>query len=340
MKRIMLGVVGLVLFAAVGSARAGVEADPNKDYIITPDAGPFAICVRGYSGDTARDKAHHVVLKLRENGWPAYMYDFSAEEERKAKEILDERYRNYPPDYPHRKTIRVEKHWGVFVGGYRSLEDAGKAAARLKREPKEKWPEVAYCDTFERGKGPPVELNPIATANEKGNIIQINPYFQAFASRNPTYRDEQKPDTSEEDAIIKKLNSGRPYNMLAACGGHYTLIVKVFEGGRVVQAQSTSDKFLETLGLGKEGEVIDATRKQAEEVARVLREQMKLDAYVLHTRTGSVLSIGILDDPESPAAKQLVERIKNIRFTKDEKTPPPPAFQFLPEPTLLKVRQL
>ncbi len=327
MKRNILGLIGgLVLFAAVGSARAGVEADPNKDYIITPEVGPFAICVRGYSGDAAREKAHDVVLLLRQTGWPAYMYDFSAEEERKAKEILDERYRNYPPDYPRHHTIRVQKHWGIFIGGFKSLEDAGKAAGRLKREPKEKWPDTKYCDAF---------YDPLG----KEKTYQLNPYAQAFGSRNPTYREEKKQDTSEEDAIIKRLNTGRPYNMLA-CAGHYTLIVKLFEGGRVIQAQSTSDKFLETLGLGKEGEVIDATRKQAEEVARVLREQMKLEAYVLHTPTGSVLSIGSFADPESPAAKQLVERIKNIRFTKDEKTPPPPAFQFLPEPSLLKVRQL
>jgi hypothetical protein len=327
MKRNILGFVGgLVLFAAVGSARAGVEADETKEYIITPDVGPFAICVRGYSGDTAREKAKAVVLVLRQNGWPAYMYDFSAEEERKAKEILDERYRNYPPDYPRHHTIRVQKHWGIFIGGYKSLEDAGKAASRLKREPKEKWPKAIYCDAF-------------YDAEMKAPTQQLNPYAQSFASHNPTWHEEKKQDTSEEDAIIKRINSGRPYNMLA-CGGHYTLVVKVFDGGRVIQAQSTSDQFLEKLGLGKEGEIIDATRKQAEEVARVLREQMKLDAYVLHTPTGSVLSIGSFDAPESQATKQLIERIKNLRFSKDEKTPPPPAFQFLPEPTLLKVRQL
>ncbi len=118
----------------------------------------------------------------------------------------------------------------------------------------------------------------------------------SFGSRNPTYHEEKKQDTSEEDAIIKKLNSGRPYNMLA-CGGHYTLIVKVFEGGRMVQAQSKSDQFLEALGMNKQVEPIDALRTQAEEVARVLRQQMKLDAYVLHTRTESVLSIGAFDDP-------------------------------------------
>jgi hypothetical protein len=335
MKRSILRFVGgLVLFVAVGSLRAGVEADPNKDYIITPDAGPYVICVRGYSGDqpepgkpdTARMKAHDVVLILRQNGWPAYMFDFSAEEERKAKEILDERYRNYPPDYPRHKTIRVQKHWGIFIGGYKSLEDAGKAAARLKKEPKEKWPKEIYCDAF---------YDP----EMKRPTLQLNPYGQAFASRNPTCHEEQKQDTSEEDAIIKRINAGRPYNLLA-CAGHYTIIVKIFDGGRVIQAQSKTDQFLEKLGIGKEGEVIDATRKQAEEVARVLREQMKLDAYVLHTPTGSVLSIGSFDDPESPTTKQFIERIKNIRFSKDENTPPPPAFQFLPEPAVLKVRQL
>ncbi len=45
--------------------------------------------------------------------------------------------------------------------------------------------------------------------------------------------------------------------------------------------------------------------------------------------------------PTTQNEKELVERTKNIRFSEDEmRKPPPPAFQFLPEPTLLKVRAL
>ncbi len=107
--------------------------------------------------------------------------DFAAEEEPQGEgDSLTSCYRCYPPDYPRRKTIRVEKHWGIFIGGFSSLEDAGKAAARLKREPKEKWPEISYCDTFMGGKGAPVQMNPNASATSKDNIIQINPYLHVF----------------------------------------------------------------------------------------------------------------------------------------------------------------
>jgi hypothetical protein len=68
------------------------------------------------------------------------------------------------------------------------------------------------------------------------------------------------------------------------------------------------------LGFGKKrGEMLNASALQAEEVARVLRE-MKFEAYVLHTRTGSVVSVGAFDQPDDGRLLQLQRQLANLQL--------------------------
>ena len=75
-----------------------VEADPNREYVMAPADGPFAILVKAYMGDDAHELANRLVLHLRQNGWPAYVYDYTPEVERNNKEFLDARYKDIPPE--------------------------------------------------------------------------------------------------------------------------------------------------------------------------------------------------------------------------------------------------
>ena len=90
----------------------------------------------------------------------------------------------------------------------------------------------------------------------------------------------------------------------------WTLAVQVYRGGSVLQsAGSTPNNFLTKLGTGKDdGERrLEAAAKMAHELAEVLRgkdskkSKMRYDAYVLHTKDCSYVTIGGFkaeDDPE------------------------------------------
>jgi hypothetical protein len=260
---------------------------------------------------------------LRQNGYPAYVFDYSGEEKRKAKELLDERYRNIPEEARPKRTIRVEDQWGVFIGGYKDLESAGGDLIRVK---KLKWDGLKKTD-----------LDYVPNL-KTGQILEVSPFAYSFASRNPTIP-QPKTDPNAPDPVWKDLNDGRPFNLLK-CGKPWTLAVKQLQGLNVVQERSVSSKFLSLLGMGENsGQLLDASAKQAEEVARVLR-LMKFEAYVLHTRTASVITVGAYDSPEDPRLQQVQRQLRSLTFQNSSDPRAAQLLQFFAQPLPMRVPQL
>jgi len=316
MKRFLCVLAGVLAFLAVPVAvQAKVEADPNKEYVISPEAGPFVICVKPYLGSDAHADANRLTLHLRQHGWPAYVYDYTPEEKRKAKEWLDARYANVPPEARPHKTIRVEDQWGVLIGGYRDFDSASRDIPKVKQTPEPPEKRIDFIDGGTR------------------QAYQLSTYAQCIATRNPTVRAPQA-DPTAADPAWKRLNEGRPYNLLK-CGKPWTVAVVQFQGTGVLQPRSMASEFLSAVGLGgKSGDFLEASAAQAEEVARVLRLQ-KFDAYVLHTRSGSVVTVGAFDRMDDPAIQQVAHRLAGggIGVTKD-------AIKFFEKPIPMKVPQL
>jgi len=176
--------------------------------------------------------------------------------------------------------------------------------------------------------GMPTSVNP-KHANE-------NATSQCIATRNPTVR-AQKADSGAPDPAWKRLNAGRPYNLLD-CRKPWTLAVKQFHGTGMIQPRSAASVFLDTIGLGgKSGDVLEAGAAQAEEVARVLRKELKpgYEAYVLHTRTGSIVTVGGYDSPDDPQLQQTAKALRNLKFGLSAD-----AIQFFAQPLPMKVPQL
>src|SRR5262249_39633762 len=104
----------------------------------------------------------------------------------------------------------------------------------------------------------------------------------------------------------KDINSGESLSLLT-CRKPWTLAIKVFQGAQVVQAKSSGSKFMDMLGLGsKEGDQLNAAALQAHELAKALRamKPVSCEAYVLHTRTSSVVTVGGYDSPDDPKLAQ------------------------------------
>jgi hypothetical protein len=302
MKKSLFALTTLLAFLAVPAAgrAAGLEADPNKDYPITPEAGPYVICVKAYGGSDAPQLARQLVLHLRQNGWPAYVFDFTAEERKRNKEFFEERYKNVPPEARPHKTFHIEEQWGVLIGGYKDFKSASADIPKVKKTPEppedKRFLRVDFMD------------------QQTKQLYQLNTYAQCIATRNPTVQ-APKANAGAPDPAWKQLNDGRPYNLLTKCRKPWTLAVAQFQGTAVIQPRSAASQFLDAIGLGgRSDDMLEASARQAEEVARYLKQNLHCDAYVLHTRTGSVVTVGGYDKKDDEQLFKAAQRLHGLQF--------------------------
>ena len=75
------------------------------------------------------------------------------------------------------------------------------------------------------------------------------------------------------------------------------------------------------MGLTHSGNALTAGAAQAETLAKALRslkgpsrESLNLEAFVLHARTGSIVTVGQFDAPNDPALIQTQRLLSSIKF--------------------------
>src|SRR5437870_6644752 len=97
MKRLLFAWAGLASLVMASAAQARVEADPNKDYKVTPDVGPWMICATCYEGELATQLGHEMVLELRSRfDLPAYVMNKGEAERRRQLEEWQRWHQQFP----------------------------------------------------------------------------------------------------------------------------------------------------------------------------------------------------------------------------------------------------
>ena len=304
---------------AAGAVRAApsVDADPNRDYPITPEAGPWMICAAYFTGPAAPDLARQTVLEIRSRyHLPAYVFNYADEERKKQQEVLEKQWAPFAqPAAPddgsivvpiprHKLQVRVEEQCAVLVGGYPDDEAAHTALLAVKKMPPPRL-------------NAPKGVQPYPKVFDHGQERELNPFAQSMVVRNPTVAHESQQTPPGKDPFLKTLNAYEEYSMLR-CPQKYTLAVKEYLGAASVEQQGGMSGFLGAIGKGndksseREGESLSVAANNAHELARVLR-QLKFDAYVLHTRKSSVVSVGGFSGPDDPEVERLRGRIATLR---------------------------
>ena len=154
----------------------------------------------------------------------------------------------------------------------------------------------------------------------------INPYITATVVPNPAIPRATQATTNELEPFIVKLNEGRPYNLLNATKG-WTLAVKSFIAPVEIVGRDGGNNVMRKMGTSKGADVLAAGAEQAESLAKVIRgmkgpggHSLGLEAFVLHTRQASLVTIGQFDgpnDPELVQKKRLLESMK-LNVTEDK----------------------
>jgi hypothetical protein len=330
-RLILLPAVALALIfltlASVAAPQVSIEADPNKEYPINPLVGKWVICVASYTGPDAPELAHQLVYQLRfRDHLPAYVFNHADDERKKMKAEMDRRQQQQAATFgavtggtviPMRKrTIRVEEECAVLVGGYLDREAAKPDLERIKTLPK---------PSLKLASGRPAYDTAFVTEGKLGEerkVIkseEINPLKTAFVVPNPTNLDQH---TAEKvDPLWWKLNSAEPYSLLQS-PKHWTFVVKCYIGARAATSNlapgmnngKSENGFFDKLWSDpdKVGLALEKSAEQAHELARVLR-QLNFDSFVLHMRTGSLVTVGAFDQLDSPEARGVASQLKTLQ---------------------------
>lgn len=272
-----------------------IEADPTKEYHVTATDGQWFICAASYRGEQAKELAHDMVLEIRRKyNMPAFVFDHGREEREKQREEV-ERIRQLTGGEGRVRIMRIEEQYAVMVGGYKDMESARKALDDFKKLP---LPDKKLCYSAI------IQKETKDARGQKAIVPEehiYSPFINAFVAHNPTVPQQRDPDNWKTDPLLKKFNSGESLSLLNN-GKPWTLTVKVFRGGGAFQDRSASSTSSGNFfGLGKE-QLLDAAALQARALAETLRKMKNpsFDAYVLHTRTQSIVTVGGYDSPDDP----------------------------------------
>jgi hypothetical protein len=304
-------VLALLLAAGVPTAAVGVppwaqvlgtnrlETDPNQQYLLKEQSGPWMIMACSFSGEGAQQQAQELVLELRKR------YKLAAYSHKVQFKLDDPNGQAAPTGKFRWQYQRVAEHpdaykdgaiqeYAVLVGNYPAIDDpeARKDLQKIKYlEP----------DCLNVDKGKPTFQTLAALRHIQEDIKQHLPGGQsenkrkgpmghAFITTNPLLPSDYYAPKGTIDAMVLRMNRGVTHSLLD-CPGKYTVQVAHFTGTTVFDQRQI--EALET-GKGRLQSTLTKAAQQAHDLTEALR--MKgYDAYEFHDRFSSIVTVGSFD---------------------------------------------
>jgi hypothetical protein len=297
------------------------------NYELKPDHGPYLVCVRSFKGSIRSPEEDKRVKELAE-GFATYIRSECrlnayvlergwVQRQERAKEKAEyltaltkyykDRGEEIPEHYLKIKMARIPDEYNVFVAPARGvLKDLDAA--------------IDFAKQVRQLKAPPAEFSDAIYLGEKADArTAINPFLSAFPGPNPTI--PKKVDTVGgikrpiADDFLMNLNANEPYSLIHKTKKMYTILVQSYG---IQNTVVVGDKAGATSDDG--GERLERAAQQANDVVKLLRSgKPAFDAYVLHTRYYSVVTVGQYDSPEDPTLKANLDALAGMKF-KDQKT--------------------
>lgn len=323
----------------------------NHPWAVRPEHGPFMICVKSYSrphipstddpGPSARQLAEALAGEIRsKHNVNSLLFEYISDERKaEAMALATERERGrtfanqidtlrkqstlqgmefLDPDNKIRyKTVTYRDQIAVFVGGFRTAEDARKYldVVHSWKAPVDK----ILMDGAVAGRWAPDGKNVFI---EKG---YLNPFLSASVAPNPSIPRQATPPGPRLDPALIKWNADNPYNLLKATK-NWTIAVKSFNAPvEIVSKESDVQSAMKKLTGNKGANALLAAAVQAEHMAKMLREMkgpggqsLGIEAFVLHCRSSSLVTVGQFDNLNDPALVQMQNLLKSMKLAVSE----------------------
>jgi hypothetical protein len=308
----------LAVAAPLGAAGPGTAEEAGL--ALAPTNGPWMICVKSDTGPQAGPLAHELAQEIRaRHRLAAYVFNRGKDEADKQQKGIDERKKLYPG--ARVKRVRIEEQYAVLIGDYRDMDAARRALDAVKKLP---TPSDKLCDFV--SVATPLEGE---KAEVKGTFY--NPFPGSFVVRNPLAPQERRPENLADPAL-KSLNSGEEYSLLK-CKKPWTLAIAVFQGATYYQGQNADPSLIERFFGDRGGERLSASAQNAHDLVEVLRRKLqpefRVEAYVLHTRNCSIVTVGGFDGPDDKRVQETATFLAKHLLL--------PGVQLLPQPVPMPV---
>lgn len=332
---------------------------------LRPEHGHYFVLVKSYSrparptdtdpGLGARELAEGLAAAVRQvdRTVPVYLYEHVSDEMRASaaaaaaarqranaflasveeyrKQSLEKGLEFIEPEMKVRyNTVNYRHQVGVLVGGYATEDEAVRALAVVKR-----WPAPADVRLLDGA----AMVRPVDPDKPDGRTTIertfLNPYPQAMVVPNPLSPRPKAQAAAGLDPFVVKLNQDNPYSLLKA-KKTWTLGVKSFAAPVTYSSPGDSPGVVsKKTGKGYGGEALTAGAGQAEKLAEAIRQMtaseregyrpLNLEAFVLHTRYASLVTVGQFDSPDDPALIETRRLLQGIAFQTQDKNRMPVA---------------
>jgi hypothetical protein len=321
------------------------EKAPPHEWAVKADDGAWMVMVKSYSGPDSRQRAEKLAADIRTtHRTNALLFERNAEERRaeaaqveavrkrenekvKPFDAVQEQARREAEAegrvfIPTTTTVKVPRpyhetpeQWVVFIGGFKTMDDASAALKAVKGLPMPKDTTLMDVGTV----GANVTDPRTGRTEFKTAATPLNPYPSAMVVPNPAAARAKLEEKGKLDPFVVKLNDGVQHSLLAV-KKPWTLCVKAYTvPTRRVTGEGDKRSVFD---LGKKGptgaDILQATGAEADMLVKALRDKnMKprpYEAFVLHHTHGSVVTVGQFDDPEDPELLKVQQELLGITF--------------------------
>jgi hypothetical protein len=313
-------------------APAAPAGDPYEGIRVTPQAGAWLICLASFSGKESPDFARQMIACVRNKyHMPAYVFDYENQKQRAENEAEREYARTHPGHRP--RITRIEEHCAILVGGYPTVDAANAALKEIH-----KWPPpdihlpsgaIPFPSKYDVVKG--------KDGQDSANIVIFNPCATAFAIRNPVSPETQPALKPKFDPAWPRMNSDEEFSIYG-CRKPWTLAITQYNCFSSTQRAQDSPSMLEKLwnSAHARNDQIDVAALNAHDLAKFLR-RCNLEAYVLHTKTSSIVTVGGFMSPNDPNMDGACRQLLDIRRQLDSRAGKTDLVQFFPNPMPMEV---
>lgn len=272
--------------------RKRVQFDPNADYTLTADNGPWLIMAASFTGDGGEAEARELVSELRsKHNLPAFYYGMTFKlDEAELGRGLDDY--GAPIRRRYKRGSQVVEH-AVLVGEFPHIDDP-EAQSLLERV-KTLEPATLKVETGEATAQSLIDVRQFQKSLQQrlGRQQVRGPMGHAFLTRNPLLPKEYfAPAGIDED--VAKWNKNVEHSLLK-CPGKYTIKVATFTGRTLLKEANDGipDNLAPRAMTAKEPLVVAAENAHALTVA--LREK-GWEAYEFHDRHESIVTVGAFQE--------------------------------------------
>jgi hypothetical protein len=323
------------------------EAAPPHPWAVKPEHGGWMILVKSYTGSESRKLAERLATDIRQtHKVAAYLFERNGEERRAERERLEAlRKAEIERNKPFREvmkqaqkeaelngskfidetpTIKIPRpyhetpeQWAVLIGGFDSMEAARKALDTVKKLPAPK--DVTLLDSAMIGGEEKSNARENGT-EWKSAVNYLNPYACAMVVPNPASSKLRHQEKTKLEPFVVELNRGLENSLLTA-KKPWTLLVKSYSTPMRVEGRGGNGSvFDKKISPGSSGaDILRATAAEAELLTKALRnpahKPRPYEAFVLHHRTGSIVTIGEFDSPDDPELLRVLEELKSLTYT-------------------------